>query len=116
MDKIKTYAPLIESLLHQHAVFNPIGDWEEFENQVIIDKDLRHFQLMRVGWNASTSERIHHCVLHVDLKEDGKIWVQEDWTEAGIANQLAKKGVPKSDIVLAFYAPYRREDTEFAVA
>ena len=69
---------------------------------------------MRVGWKGA--ERTHHCVLHLDLKENGKIWVQEDWTEAGLANELMKMGVPKSDIVLAFYAPFRREDTGFAKA
>lgn len=69
---------------------------------------------MRVGWKDS--ERTHQCVLHIDIKSDGKIWIQEDWTEVGIANELAKAGVPKSEIVLGFYAPYRRGDTEFAEA
>ncbi len=103
--------------MQKYAQFAPIGNWHEFENQIIIDKDFRHFQLVRVGWKEA--ERTHHCVLHIDLKEDGKIWVQEDWTEAGVANELAElaeMGVPKSDIVLAFYAPFRRGDTEFAVA
>lgn len=114
MDKKIIYAKYIEELLHEHAVFNPIGDWKEYENQVIINKDNTHFQLVRVGWWGS--RRTHHCALHLDLKDDGKIWIQEDWTEIGIANQLVEKGVPKSDIVLAFYAPFRREDTGFAVA
>lgn len=114
MDKKIIYAEYIEELLREHAVFDPIGDWKEYENQVIIDKSNTHFQLVRVGW--WDSRRTHHCALHIDLKDDGKIWIQEDWTEIGIANQLVEKGVPKSDIVLAFYAPFRREDTGFAVA
>ena len=114
MDKIKTYAIYLENLLQKHAKFSPIGDWKEYENQVIIDKASKHFQLMRVGWKENA--RTHHCVIHVDLKSEGKIWVQEDWTEAGIANELLEMGVPKADIVLAFYAPFRRKDTGFAVA
>ncbi|MEN0006509.1 MAG: XisI protein [Bacteroidota bacterium] len=114
MDKIKQYATHIEQLLLRHAAFNPIGQWLEFENQIIIDKDKKYFLLMRTGWKAS--ERIHQCVLHINLKEDGKIWIQEDWTEQGAANELHEAGIPKSDIVLAFYAPYRREDTHFAAA
>lgn len=114
MDKIIQYADYIEQLLLKHAEFNPIGEWSEFENQVIIDQDRKHFLLIRTGWKAS--KRIHQCILHIDLKDQGKIWIQEDWTEQGAANELNNAGVPKEDIVLAFYAPFRREDTQFATA
>jgi len=114
MDKKIIYAKYIEELLREHANSTPVGDWEEYENQVVVDKNNVHFQLMRVGW--WDQRRTYHCALHLDLKDDGKIWIQEDLTEVGIANQLLEKGVPKSDIVLAFYAPFRREDTGFAVA
>ena len=40
---------------------------------------------------------------------------ERDGTEIGVANELVEAGVPKTDIVLAFYAPYRRQYTEFAV-
>ena len=53
--------------------------------------------------------------LHVRLKE-GKVWVEEDMTEEGIANYWVKAGVPKEDIVLAFQHPSMRPLTEFAVA
>ncbi|WP_322745610.1 element excision factor XisI family protein [Plectonema radiosum] len=52
------------------------------------------------------------CILHLDIK-DGKIWIQHDGTEVGIANQLVEMGVPKLDIVLAFHEPYIRQFTEF---
>lgn len=47
---------------------------------------------------------------------DGKIWIQQDFTEEGLANQLVELGVPKTDIVLGFRTPYVREFTGFAVA
>ncbi|NJN78779.1 MAG: XisI protein [Saprospiraceae bacterium] len=37
-------------------------------------------------------------------------------TEYSAANELVDKGVPKSDIVLAYQAPYRRVYSDFAVA
>jgi hypothetical protein len=49
-------------------------------------------------------EDIHGCVLHLDIKK-GKIWIQHDGTEVGIANELVNLGVPKEDIVLAFHEP-----------
>ncbi|WP_422387058.1 element excision factor XisI family protein [Anabaena sphaerica] len=51
--------------------------------------------------------------MHIDIK-NGKIWIQHDGTEVGIATLLLIKGVPKQDIVLAFHAPEMREFTEFA--
>ncbi|MBW4456731.1 MAG: XisI protein [Nostoc indistinguendum CM1-VF10] len=32
-----------------------------------------------------------------------------------IANELANGGIPKQDTVLAFYSPFKRQLTEFAV-
>jgi hypothetical protein len=58
---------------------------------------------------------VYGCVIHVDIK-DGKIWIQRDRTEVGVANELVNAGFPKQDIVLAFKAPYKRKFTEFAVS
>jgi hypothetical protein len=44
------------------------------------------------------------------------IYIEEDWTEEGIATELLREGVPKEDIVLAFYDPETRKLTEFPVA
>ena len=51
--------------------------------------------------------------MHMDIK-DGKIWIQHDGTEIGVANELVELGVPKEDIVLAYHAPYQRVYTGFA--
>jgi hypothetical protein len=67
--------------------------------------------LIHVGWE--NEERVYGCVVHVDIK-NGKIWVQRDLTEEGIANQLVELGVPKTDIVLGFRTPYVRQFTGFA--
>jgi hypothetical protein len=50
----------------------------------------------------------------IDIKDD-KIWVQRDFTEAGLAERLVELGVPKNDIVLAFRSPFVRQFTGFAV-
>jgi len=105
----------IAQVLHWHAPFHPIGKWVEYENQAVIDKSNLHFQLLRVGWK--NIERIYHGVIHIDIKND-KIWIQEDYTKKGVANELTHEGVSKGkqDIVLAFQAPYRRADIGFATA
>jgi hypothetical protein len=47
---------------------------------------------------------------------NGKLWIQRDGTEYGVANHFLEAGVPKEHIVLAFHTPVEREYTEFAVA
>lgn len=69
--------------------------------------------LMHVGWDRG--RRIHGSLVHVDII-NGKIWIQRDGTEQGIARELAQAGVPKEDIVLGFQPAEDRPYTEFAVA
>ena len=40
---------------------------------------------------------------------DGKIWIQHDGTEAGIADELIARGIDPGRIVLAFQHPRMRE-------
>ncbi|MEM1171966.1 MAG: element excision factor XisI family protein [Cyanobacteria bacterium P01_H01_bin.35] len=54
------------------------------------------------------------CSIHVDIK-DGKISIQQDFTEKGIAQQLLDLGVQKSDVVFAFRSPYVRQFSDFSV-
>ncbi|AKG22142.1 XisI protein [Calothrix sp. 336/3] len=84
--------------------------YEEYEVQTIFDEQQDHYQLLYVGWREN--KRDFGCILHLDIK-DGKIWIQHDGTEVGIANQLVEMGVPKQDIILAFHEPYIRQFTEF---
>jgi hypothetical protein len=53
--------------------------------------------------------------MHLDII-DGKIWIQRDGTEDGIAYELEDAGVPKCDIVLAFHSEDVRPHTGYAVA
>lgn len=64
---------------------------------------------------CGSSKRVRGTILHVRLR-DGKVWIEEDLTEDGIATYLLAAEVPKSDIVLAFQSPETGKFTEFAVA
>ncbi len=48
--------------------------------------------------------------------ESNKIWLELDAPDQEIAQQLINKGIPPSDIVLAFYRPERRKLIGFAIA
>jgi hypothetical protein len=83
----------------------------EIETQAVVDTERDHYLVLHTGWRDNN--RTHGCSVHLDIK-DGKIWIQHDGTEVGIATLLLERGVPKEDIVLAFHSPYMRQFTEFA--
>jgi hypothetical protein len=111
MDKKLTYRSYIRRLLEHYA--QPEEKDGQIETQIVIDEQNDHYLLLYVGWRGN--ERIRGCTLHLDIK-DGRIWIQYDGTEVGVANDLVAMGVPKQDIVLGFRAPARRQYTEFAAA
>jgi hypothetical protein len=102
------YSQLIQDILTQHSA-NDLNN--DTETQLIFDLKRHHYQVLNIGWKEQ--KRIYGVIIHVDIKDE-KIWIQRDGTEIGIANQLLAAGVPKQNIVLAFYAPYKRSLTEFA--
>jgi hypothetical protein len=110
MDKIAQYRNYIQQLLTEYAQGSPSDD--DIETELIFDTERDHYQVVYTGWENSHS--VYGCVLHLDIKK-GKIWIQYDGTEVGIADELVKLGVPKKDIVLAFHDPLLREYTGFAV-
>jgi hypothetical protein len=65
-------------------------------------------------WKLRRFSTFSETDIRLSIK-DGKIWIQHDGTEGGIANDLVDHGVPKHDIVLGFHAPFKRQFTDFAV-
>ncbi len=110
MEKIEQYRIYVQQVLTEYAQQWPSKS--EIDRQLIFDPKHDHYQLVYVGWK--NRRRQYGCVLHLDIKNE-KIWIQHDGTEIGIADELVKLGVPKSDIVLAFNEPLVRQYTGFAV-
>lgn len=109
MDTISQYRTYIEQILQDYSTYKP--SYGDVEIELSVDHIHDHYQLLRVGWY--NQQRIHGILLHIDIR-DGKIWIQHDGTEEGVANRLVEYGVPKTDIVLAFQSPYKRQFTDFA--
>ena len=106
MENIIKYRQIIHELLQYIASIVPSDD--KVETQLIMDDVRGHYLLYSVGWE---NEDYRECssFVHIDLKIDGKVWIQHDGTSLKIALLLAEKGIPKSDIVLGFRPPTRRK-------
>jgi hypothetical protein len=111
MAALNAYADIVEKVLDVYTKI-PYAHGD-LTCEAIFDRPLGRFVLMTLGWDDD--ERVHHVLMHIDII-NGKLWVQADNTEHGIAPELAQAGIPKSDIVLAFRPPEVRKHTEYATA
>jgi hypothetical protein len=111
MDDLTRYRKIIRDLIREYSQFKPaMGD---VQIEVVFDEAQDHYELMYAGWNGIY--RIHGSVLHVDIR-GGKVWIQHDGTEEGIAEKLVEAGIPRDRIVLAFKSPSIRPHTGYATA
>jgi hypothetical protein len=111
MDQVEKYRAAIKKLICEYAQFKPsLG---EVNVETVFDEDRDHYELIYEGWEGV--KRIHGSVIHVDLRQ-GKVWIQFDGTEDGIAEELVEAGIPRDQIVLGFHSPEKRKHTQFAVA
>jgi XisI protein len=110
MEKLDHYRQCIQTLLMQHDS-KPVQ--ADIETELIFDLVRDRYLLMRVGWNGLS--RVYHSILHFDLK-DNKIWLQQNMTDADVAQALIEMGVSETDIVLGLHPPYKRPYTGYSVA
>lgn len=113
MDRLETYRTILKEVLTQQARVMSQGPQKEIETELTFDVQRDHYMLLRLGWTPEG--RLFVPTLYARL-HNGKIWIENDWTEEGLANALVEQGIPAEDVVLAFHPPDMRVHTEFAVA
>lgn len=113
MDKITDYPKLLKRILTEYVELCNRRPNRDVETFLVIDEEHGDYIWMNVGWQ--NGERVCGMTVYVRIR-NGKFWIEEDWTEDGIATDLVREGVPKEDIVLAFHDPETRKYTDFAAA
>ena len=113
MDKLTEYPALIKRILTEYIELCNRAPQPGIETFLVVDELKGHYIWMNLGWQ--NEERLAGMTVYVRLCS-GQFWIEEDWTEEGIATDLVRAGVPKEDIVLAFHEPKMRQYTDFAVA
>ncbi len=91
MDRVGEYRQHIRDILAEYRQYRPA--YGEIEIEQVIDPEGDHYQLLSVGWQ--NRQRVHGSIVHIDIR-DGKIWIQHDGTEEGVANQLVARGCQKA--------------------
>jgi hypothetical protein len=113
MDNLTHYKNVIKQILTEYQRISaqvPVFDVDEV---LMFDDERSHYLWFNVGWKQG--KRVKGISVYVRIKNE-KIYIEEDWTEEGIATDLLREGVSQSDIVLAFHPLEKRQFTEFAIA
>ncbi len=114
MEKIEKLRETVKkSLLEWKDFLTPriAPEDQKLEPKITFDDENNSYLLLFSGWKGN--QRVHSLLIHIEII-DGKIWIQEDNTEEGVAADLEKHGAAKSDIVLGFQPPSLRHFTEYA--
>ena len=112
MDKLEHYRSIIKKILTEYHQLFSQASTPNVEMLLAFDEKRDQYLWFQVGWTPE--ERIKGISVHIRLKNE-KIYIEEDWTEEGIATELLREGIAKEDIVLAFHDPESRKFTEFSV-
>jgi hypothetical protein len=111
MEKIARYRAILAKIIEQEAQYR--SDLPDIEVCQICDDVHEHYQLLYLGWQGI--KRVFAPVIHLRI-HNGKVWIEHDGTEEGVVGKLLAAGIPRDEIVLAFYSVQKRPYTEFAVA
>lgn len=108
--KIKRYEQYILTLLEEIYAYRNIDGDNYFQ---ILDTQNKHYQLVFNGFQESIY--YYKALLHLQIQKNGKIWIWLNETEELVADELVKKGVEPTDIVLGFQPEKYRAYGGFAV-
>jgi hypothetical protein len=112
MAAIKTYEKIILDVLQSEKIERSA---DQVQDLVLADKESRHYQLLRTGWETK-EYFVNKIIFHFHISDNGKIWFLVNNTDIQITDELIKRGVPVSDIVLGFHPEKYRAVLGFAVA
>ena len=113
MDKLARYRELLKGSLNKYIEWVNRKAETGVESYLVSDDEHGHY--MWVDWGWKDRKRVKTINVYARII-NGKIWIQEDWTEEGIANELVRAGIPCEDIVLGFQHPEMRKFSDFAAA
>jgi hypothetical protein len=111
MDKLENYRQMIRQVLRPYLNISYAN--ANIHNRAAFDAETDQYLIISEGWDKN--QHLHSCLIHVEIIA-GKVWIQCDNTEEGIANELIATGINQEDIVLGFHEPALRQYTGFAIA
>jgi hypothetical protein len=111
MDELSKYQTIIKELLKDYMEQHQTSSHDsEVETLLVTDDEHGQYLVIKNGWQGK--DRVQLIPIFLRLV-DGKIWVEEDWTDYEVVDRLLEAGIPQEQIVLAFHHPSMRQFSEF---
>lgn len=92
MDKLKKYRRILKTITEEHAQISSPIKW--VQSTAVCDFEQNNFFLI----DYDLKDKKHYIVFHLRL-DDGKIFIEQDGVEDGIAQDLVQAGILPKDIV-----------------
>jgi hypothetical protein len=115
MDKLDQYRDVIESILtHYHEVTisqcrqHPDS---EVTDRLALDRQRDQYLWLQFGWEDR--KLVQNIIVYICIKNN-QVWVEQDWTDICIVDQLIAEGIASNDIVLGLQPPNKRMLAELA--
>ncbi|MEM6397121.1 MAG: element excision factor XisI family protein [Bacteroidota bacterium] len=108
MDKVTKYRNIIKTALQDVYDFAP-KEQDGITNHYVKDDESGHYILYQTGHR--NHKWIYGAFIHVQLKENGEVWLYHDGTNLKIGDEIISKGVDEDDFVIGWQDP----DTRAAV-
>lgn len=102
MDELTSYRGWVKQVLAEHAALANRSRSAKAASYCAFDDVHGVYLIARAGWDGY--KRVLGTPVFIRLA-DGKIHVEEDLTEDGVAPALLRLGVPSEHIVPAFQGP-----------
>jgi len=106
MENVIKYRQLVREILdaeYQELLQNPN---KTIRPVFIRDEENGHYLLYIDGWQGA--QRLYGCSIHIEVTQEGKIWLHLDETDLQIGQLLIDKGVPKKRYCPRFYLSYKK--------
>ena len=55
---------------------------QDVQQEILADSERNRYALIRLGWVQGRF--VYHCIMHIDII-DGKVWLQQNWTDQDLA-------------------------------
>lgn len=110
MDKKLDYGKILTEILTERI--NLVKPSSKLAEILVADRENQVYAWQAFGWSNGERESYQRFFARI---KDGKIHIEEDWTEEGIGTILLERGVSPKDIVIEFHPPEMRQYTEFAL-
>ena len=92
-----TIREIVKQVILRYAQFRPSHG--NIRLDTVFDETQDHYALMQIGWDRG--RRVKGNLIYVTL-QDNKVYVEYDGMEHGISQDLIDRGIPETQIVLAF--------------